>query len=118
MDKRTSEWGTISGLMDSKNVDAVTSVDPRADARCRICSAPNRGVPNGWAVRNLIDELLCVPKSYAAILRLIEPLTAPWPEDARISRYSLMRHARSHLAWEQSSHTQDRRATCSGGWEG
>src|SRR4051812_42446424 len=54
----------------------------------------------------------CLETSHAAILRLIEPLMESWPEEARISRYSLMRHARSHLAWEQAAirEVADRRA--------
>jgi hypothetical protein len=54
-------------------------------------------------VRNLIDELLVVPKTYAAILALIEPLMETWPEDARISRHSLTRHSRNHLQWERAA---------------
>jgi hypothetical protein len=57
-------------------------------------------------VRNLIDELLVVPKTYAAILKLIEPLMEMWPEDARISRHSLTRHSRNHLQWEKAAARQ------------
>jgi hypothetical protein len=89
--------------MESQGDDDLTSLGYRTDSRCHVCSAPDRDVPNGWAVRNLVDELLLVPKTYAAILRLIEPLMASWPDDARISRHSLMRHSRNHLAWEQAA---------------
>jgi hypothetical protein len=36
-----------------------------------------------------------VPKTYAAILTLIEPLTEAWPEDFRISRHRDQRPSRS-----------------------
>lgn len=106
MDKRTTEWGSVAGLMESQNGSRLPSVEYRADPRCHVCSAPDRDVPNGWAIRNLIDDLLLVPKSYAAILRLIEPLTDAWPEDARISRHSLARHSRNHLQWEKAAARQ------------
>jgi hypothetical protein len=116
MDKRTSEWSTVAGLMQAQNGDDPALVEYRTDSRCHICSAPDRDVPNGWALRNLIDELLLVPKTYAAILRLIEPLMEGWPEDVRISRHSLMRHARNHLRWEQAAARQiaERRAQKAG----
>lgn len=96
----------VAGLMEAQNGTERTAVEYRTDPRCHVCSAPDRDVPNGWAVRNLIDELLCVPKTYAAILRLVEPLMESWPEDARISRHSLMRHSRNHLAWEKAAARQ------------
>src|SRR4051812_14875824 len=99
MDKRTTEWRSVAGLMESQNGSHLPTVEYQPDARCHVCSAPDRDVPNGWAIRNLIDDLLLVPKSYAAILRLIEPLLEAWPEDIRISRHSLMRHSRNHLRW-------------------
>ena len=98
MDKRTTEWGMVAGLMEAQNGDHLPTVEYRADPRCHVCSAPDRDVPNGWVIRNLIDELLLVPKTYAAILRLIVPLMEEWPEGSRISRHSLMRHSRNHLA--------------------
>jgi hypothetical protein len=103
MDKRTSEWGTVAELMQAQGADDPVLVENRTDPRCHVCSAPDRDVPNGLAVRNLIDDLLLVPKTYASILRLIEPLMESWPEDARISRYGLMRHAKNHLRWEQAA---------------
>jgi hypothetical protein len=67
-------------------------------------------------VRNLIDELLMVPKSYSAVVRTVEPLMDSWPEDARISKHSVMRHAQRHLNWEQTAFRQiaERRAKDSG----
>lgn len=106
MDKRTSEWNRVAGLMQAQSVSDQPSAEYVTDARCHVCSAPDRDVPNGWGVRNLIDELLLVPKPYAAILRLIEPLMEAWPEDLRISRFSLTRHSRNHLAWEKAAARQ------------
>jgi hypothetical protein len=103
MDKRTSEWNAVAGLMSAQNGDDPAPVEYRTDSRCHVCSAPDRDIANGWAVRNLIDELLLVPKTYAAILRLIEPLMTSWPEDVRISRFALMRHAKNHLKWEEAA---------------
>ena len=120
MDKRTTEWSTVAGLMETRNGGSLPSAEYRTDPRCHVCSAPDQGLPNGWGVRNLIDELLLVPKTYAAILRLIEPLTDTWPEDARISRFSLMRHAKNHLAWEKAAARQiaERRAQKAGKVDG
>src|SRR3954454_5683147 len=103
MDKRTSEWGTAAGLMEAQNGSGPITGGYKRDSRCHVCSAPDHDIANGSAVRNLIDDLLLVPKSYAAILRLIEPLMDSWPEESRISRYGLMRHARNHLRWEQAA---------------
>src|SRR5205823_5086613 len=63
-----------------------------------------------------IDELLMVPRTYSAVVRMVEPLMEPWPEDARISKHSVMRHAQRHLAWEQTAIRQiaERRAKESG----
>jgi len=87
-------------------------VEIRSEARCKVCAAPERDLPNGAAVKNLVEELLLVPKPYAAILRLVEPLLADWPEEYRFSKYSLRRHAQRHLRWEQTGFRAiaDRRA--------
>jgi|tagenome__1003787_1003787.scaffolds.fasta_scaffold20983052_2 hypothetical protein len=106
MDRRTSEWGTVATLMEGQVAKTQPSVDYRADPRCHVCSGPDHDLANGWAVRNLVDELLLTAKPYAAILRLIEPLMKTWPEDARVSRYSLMRHSKNHLRWEQAAARQ------------
>jgi hypothetical protein len=103
MDKRAKAWDLVAGLMQAQNADDPAVTEYRVDPRCHICAAPDRGVPNGVAIRNFIDELLMVPKGYASILKLIEPLMESWPEDARVSRYSLMRHAKNHLRWEQAA---------------
>jgi hypothetical protein len=103
VDRRTSGWSTVAGLMEAQNGSAVPPVGYRTDQRCHVCSAPDRDLPNGWAVRNLIDEMLIIPKTYSAILRLVEPLMENWPNESRISRYSLTRHARNHLQWERAS---------------
>jgi len=103
MDKRTSEWNTVASLMEAQTGGSPTTGDYKPDSRCRVCSAPDRDVPNGSAVRNLVDDLLLAPRPYAAILRLIEPLMDPWPQESRISRYGLMRHARNHLRWEEAA---------------
>jgi hypothetical protein len=88
----------------------------KVESRCRVCSAPDQDVPNGSGVRNLIDELLMVPRSYSAISRLIDPLMDLWPEDVRISKESVMRHAKRHLGWEDAAVRQiaERRARNSG----
>ncbi len=67
-------------------------------------------------MQDLIDELLTVPKTYSAIVRVIDPMMASWPEDVRISKDSLMRHAKRHLAWEETAVRQiaERRAKDSG----
>lgn len=103
MDKRTSEWNTVAGLMQAENGSSHAPTEYKSDPRCHVCAAPDRGVPNGAAVRDLIDDLLLVPKTYASILKLVEPLMGSWPEDARISRYGLMRHSKNHLRWEQAA---------------
>ena len=106
MDKRTTEWSMVAGLMQAQQSSDPPIHQYRTDPRCHVCAAPDKGVSNGWAIRNLIDELLLVPKTYAAILRLIEPMMESWPDDARISRYSLTRHSRNHLAWEKAAARQ------------
>jgi hypothetical protein len=96
----------VAGLMQAQNGSDLAPVEYRTDSRCHVCSAPDKDLANGGAVRNLVDELLLVPKTYAAILRLIEPLTKEWPDDCRISRHSLTRHAKNHLRWEQAAARQ------------
>ena len=103
MDRRTQEWNTVSGLMQAQTDDVLTVPEYQTNGACHVCSAPDRNVPNGWAVRNLVDELLLVPKTYSSVMRLIEPLMESWPEDSKISRYGLMRHSQRHLAWEKSA---------------
>lgn len=106
MDKRTSEWSIVAGLVEAQSLTDRPPVEYRTDARCHVCAAGDRDLPGGWAVRNLVDELLVTAKPYAAILRLIEPLMEAWPEASRISRHSLMRHSRNHLRWEQAAARQ------------
>jgi hypothetical protein len=67
-------------------------------------------------VRDLVDELAVVPRTSAAILRVIDPLMEAWPEDVRISKHSVLRHIQRHLAWEQTAYRQiaERRAKDSG----
>src|SRR3954462_12687840 len=86
------------------------------ESRCRVCSAPDRDVSNGAVVRNLVDELLMLPKSCSAVARMIEPLMESWPEDTRISKDSVSRHAKRHLNWEQTAVRQiaERRASEAG----
>ena len=88
----------------------------RPQSRCRVCSAPDRDVPNGAIVRDLVDELAVIPRTCAAILRVIDPLMAAWPEDVRISKHSVLRHIQRHLNWEQTAIRQiaERRAKDSG----
>lgn len=111
VDKRTTTWKTTAGLMQVE-LDQLPEYKPQS--RCKVCSAPNR--PNGAIVRDLVDELAVVPKTCVAIQRVIEPLMETWPEDARISKYSVMRHVQRHLAWEQTAFRQiaERRAKDSG----
>lgn len=86
--------------------------EPRSESRCKICSAPERELPNGAAVRGLVDDLLLIPRDYTAIMRTVAPLMADWPEESQFSRFALMRHARRHLRWEQAAFraVADRRA--------
>lgn len=84
-------------------VAPVVVPDYERQARCHVCSAPERDVPNGAVVANLIDELLLVPRTYTAIMRVIEPLMTEWPDGARISSDSVMRHGQRHLAWEKAA---------------
>jgi hypothetical protein len=67
-------------------------------------------------VRDLVDELAIVPRTGAAIMRVIDPLMEAWPEDVRISKHSVLRHIQRHLAWEQTAFRQiaERRAKDSG----
>jgi hypothetical protein len=73
-------------------------------------------LPNAAAVKNLAEELLLVPRTYASIVRTLEPLMAEWPPEARFSKHSLARHARRHLRWEAAAFREvaDRRAEESG----
>ena len=114
MDKRSTSWRETAILMRSDGERSLPEY--RKESRCRVCSASDRDVPNGGVVRTLIDELLMVPKTYAAIVRTIDPLMESWPEDIRISKDSIMRHAKRHLAWEQTAMRQiaERRADKSG----
>jgi hypothetical protein len=100
MDQRSTSWRTTTAL-------AATSASepelPRTQPRCKLCSAPEKDVSNGAAVVNLVDDLLCIPRSYASIMRTVAPLIADWPEEARFSKFSLMRHARRHLRFEQAA---------------
>jgi hypothetical protein len=101
MDHRSEAWKATGGIMAAGATDA--SLEPRSEARCKICSASERDLPNGAAVRNLVDELLLIPRDYSAIMRTVAPLTAGWPEELQFSRFALMRHARRHLRWEQAA---------------
>ena len=44
-----------------------------------------------------------MPRTYASVMRTVEPLMEGWPEDARFTKYSLIRHARRHLRFEQAA---------------
>src|SRR5881409_772612 len=111
MDKRSTSWRETAALMQAGGQPSLPEY--RRESRCRVCSAPDRDVPNGAVVRNLIEELLMVPKTYSAIVRVIDPLMESWPEDFRISKDSVMRHAKRHLAWEETAIRQiaERRAS-------
>jgi hypothetical protein len=89
-----------------------TAVEPRFEARCKVCTAGDKGLVNGSAVRTLADELLVVPMTYPGVLRLLEPLMVDWPDEKRFSTDSLRRHAQRHLRWEEAAlrAVADRRA--------
>ena len=60
-------------------------------------------LPNGAAVKNLVEELVMVPRSYASIVRTVEPFLAEWPPEARFTKHSVARHAHRHLKWEAAA---------------
>jgi hypothetical protein len=111
MDKRSAASRATSQLMAASASDAP--VEPRTEVRCKVCSAGEGDLPNGAAVRGLADQLVMVPKPYPEVLRLLSPLMAEWPADAKFSKYSLRRHATRHLRWEEASFRAiaDRRAS-------
>lgn len=110
MDHRSATWNGTANLMARGHEEPA--IRPLTEPRCKICSAPQRDLPNGAAVRSLVDDLLLIPRDYSSIMRTLTPLMETWPEELRFSRFALMRHARRHLRWEQSAFraVADRRA--------
>jgi hypothetical protein len=102
MDHRSATWNLTADLMASGH-EEQPPIHPLTESRCKICSAAERDLPNGAAVRGLVDDLLLIPRDYSAIMRTVAPLMADWPEELRFSRFALMRHARRHLRWEEAA---------------
>jgi hypothetical protein len=90
----------------------AVSIEPRDEPRCKICRAADKDLPNGAAVRNLVDRLLMVPTPYPEVVRMLSPLMDQWPEGAQPSEFSVRRHAQRHLKWEEAAFRAiaDRRA--------
>src|SRR3954463_3435538 len=103
---RTSEAHLVTDLMRAHAAEPSEAIAYRQAPRCHVCSAADKGFAGGAAVRELVDDLLLVPKTITSIVRLIEPFQAGWPEEGRISRYGVMRHSRNHLKWEQAAARQ------------
>ena len=87
MDRRTTAAKRL--LKDMTAVPQRTSIGPKDGAaisplepRCRVCSAGSavKSLPNGEAVRGLVDSMLLLPASYRETLKAIEPLMQDWPE--------------------------------------
>ena len=96
MDRRTTEARKL--LKDMTEVSQKASMAPKNDAaislfepRCRVCSAGSamKNLPNGKAVRGLVDSMLLLPASYRETLKAIEPLMQDWPEQQRVSYDSI-----------------------------
>jgi hypothetical protein len=99
MDKRRSTYKLIKGL--AEGIGTEEDCDYKKQPRCRVCASPDKGLPNGGVVGQLVDELLLVPKPYRFIARVIEPLMEGWPENDRVTEWSVKRHQERHLPWDR-----------------
>lgn len=73
----------------------------RYESRCRVCSAPDKDLPQGGVVKNLVETLLVHSMPYLFIERKIEPLMAEWPDKAKITYASIRTHQMRHLKHDQ-----------------
>jgi hypothetical protein len=80
MDHRSEAWKMTADVMAAGAPDA--DLEPRSEARCKICTAGERDLPNGAAVRGLVDDLLTIPRDYSAIMRTVAPLMEDWPRNS------------------------------------
>ena len=74
----------------------------RNEARCRVCSLPDKGLPEGDRVLRLIDRSLVRFAPYKAILRYIQPFMEGWPAKDRPGYASIRNHARRHLRIDET----------------
>jgi hypothetical protein len=77
--------------------------EPRVESRCKVCMSSMADLPNGPAVKDLVTELLMVPRPYESIMRTVEPFMSERPFEARFSCHSVRRHAQRHLRWEEQA---------------
>ncbi len=108
MDRRTAAAKML--LRDMTEVTQGASMGPKNDAaisvfepRCRVYSAGSavKNLPNGEAVRRLVDSMLLLPASYRETLKAIEPLMQDWPEHQRVSYDSIRAHQSKHVGFEK-----------------
>jgi len=82
-----------------KKNPAISLFEPR----CRVCSAGSaaKDLPNGEAVRGLVDSMLLLLATYRDTLEAMQPLMQSWPENQRISYDSIRAHQKKHLGFER-----------------
>lgn len=73
----------------------------KPEPRCHVCAADMKGYKNGNQAKELVDTLLLYPKSFAEVLRIVEPLMEGWPEKAKITYRSIKTHMDKHLPWDR-----------------
>jgi len=101
MDKRSKEYKDLvkmtpptSELL-SEQIDGETYLYKTSN-KCKVCTA-------GEDIRNLVDTLLMFPKSYAEVLRSIQPLQEKLevPIDDRLNYENIRNHQRNHLPFDK-----------------
>jgi hypothetical protein len=106
LDRRTKAYRDIISMMPKPSVEIEEVLDGEdfkymPEPRCRVCTAADKGTPNGVEVRELINSLILYPKSVADIQRTIEPMMADWPNKSKITYKSIRTHQNKHLAWDR-----------------
>jgi hypothetical protein len=90
---------SIDELLEEE-IDGVVYVSPK-ERRCHVCMAGKLELPNAARVASLIDSLLIRGATYKAITRAVAPLMESWPDENRISYWSIRNHQRRHLSVDE-----------------
>jgi hypothetical protein len=94
MDRRRKTWRELVQLTPSLEEALVDEIDDTVfvtehEPRCGVCSAGDEELPHAREVTARVNRLLVTGSSYRAIQRAIEPLMLEWPEDAKVSYWSI-----------------------------
>lgn len=101
MDRRKREYKELVKMTPtteellSEEIDGELFLYKRS-SQCKICTVSDD-------LRNIIDSLLLFPKTYAEVLRAIQPLQEKLeiPENERINYENIRNHQKNHLPFEK-----------------